>query len=296
MMKRTILIVLTVVFSLVSCQNVLAITPQDLNSLYTDSEYYWPSQCTTSSTGGTTGAAGAGSGVYILGDSITVRAAAAYTSTLQKKGIAVNIDASVSRSLNGAGTTPGFQTSGMTAIANDKAEITSAKTIVIALGTNGGDTNQSIDAAISAVRGDNPTASIYWVDTIGVNAPNFGAAANAATNTAIYSQASTQNFQVISWFRLVDPSGNPQSPSSPEKDPNGFIDTSDNLGVHPTPAGVTGLVNLVVTAITTGTPSSSSQSSSGSCCNTSASTVATTGSGSNLDYAGRPILTQVQLS
>ena len=207
---------------------------------------------------------GANSNVYILGDSITLRAANVYASTFQAKQITTNIDAVVGRSL----TSPGQgSTNGMQAIAQDQAEIKSANAIVVALGTNGGDTTSTITAAIQAIRADNASSPIYWVDTIGVNAPNFDAQTNQATNQAIYTDASTDNYQIISWFKTVDLTGDPLNPTTPEKDPNGYISTVPaDLGVHPTTAGITALVNLVVGTLT-GALSSSGTASS--CCGTS---------------------------
>ncbi len=243
----------------------LAISSQDSSSLYGDSEYYWPNQpkCDVGSSASSSGGSlASGSSIYILGDSITERAQSAYQTTFQQEGIVANVDAEASRSLNGPGQ-DGNKTTGMQAIAQDASQIKLAGAIVIALGTNGGDTNQSIDQAIAAIRADNSTAPIYWVDLISVGrTDNYNQTVIGPGNQAIYSQASSQNYQVISWFKTVDSAGDPQNPTPKETDPNHYIDNSDGLGVHPTQAGITALVNLVSGTVT----GSSTQTASGASC------------------------------
>ncbi len=73
---------------------------------------------------------------YILGDSITVRAKHQLETGF--KSLDPYINASVSRSIKGAGQTDGFKTSGLEAAADDKARIDGAATVVIALGTKPG--------------------------------------------------------------------------------------------------------------------------------------------------------------
>ena len=88
-----------------------------------------------------------GSDIYILGDSITELSESTYVSDFQQKGITAYVDPSSSRSLNVAGT-DGNQLSGMQAIAADQSQIQKAQAIVIALGTNDGDTDSSVDQAL----------------------------------------------------------------------------------------------------------------------------------------------------
>lgn len=204
-----------------------------------------------------------GSNVYILGDSITERAASTYKTVLGQDGFNVSIDAQAGRSLIAKGL-DGNHTNGMQAIAQDKAEITAANIIIIALGTNGGDTPQTIDSAITAIRKDNSKAQIYWIDTIVINRPSYVPVIEQS-NTAIYSQASSQNYSIISWFKKVDPNGTPTQLTGKETDSSGYIDLTDGLNVHPTiPKGVNALVKLVAGSITSG--SSSSSSVGLSCC------------------------------
>ncbi len=240
----------------------------------------------TASPTGTPSALGAGSKVYILGDSISLRTKEEYTAALQAKGISATIDASSSRSIDKPGI-DGNKLSGMAAIAADTSVIQQSNAVVIELGTNGGDTPQAIDKTIAAVRAANPNlgSSIYWVDTFGINGKNFKTAEVKAANQAIYGESKTQNFQVISWFKTIDPTGDAQSPVDPLEDTNSFIDSSDGLGVHPTAAGQTALANIVVGAIVagTGTPDVINVTSAiGNCCPVSVSATSTLNSGGQI--------------
>jgi len=254
----------------------------DLNSVVGQTPFYDPEDTCSSSSGSTSDSTPSdnstltsGSSIYILGDSITELAQPTYVSSFQQKGITANVDASVSRSLGGDGT-DGNKLSGLAAITADAAEIQKSQAIVIALGTNGGDTNQSIVQAINEVKSYNTTAPIYWVDTISVGRTDgYNQSVIGPNNQAIYSQASSENYSVISWFKAVDPNGNPEDPSGAEVDPNHYIDTGpDGYGVHPDPAGVTALVNLVVDTVTGS--SSTATPPSNPCC--SGSTVSLVGS------------------
>ena len=280
-----------------------AFNQNDLNSLITNTPYYDPTDttstgtCSTSTTtsGDTTSSSTLTSGqdIYILGDSITERSSSTYVADFRQKGITAYVDASSGRSLGGGGT-DGNQLSGMAAITADQAQIQKAQAVVIALGTNGGDTDSSVDQAISAL---NTKAAVYWVDTIAVGrTASPGEVAwdqeeVEPNNQAIYSQSAPEKYSVIPWYNTVDPSGNPQSPNGAETDANGYIDNSDGLGVHPSLAGIDALVNLVINSVTGNgfvvTPQSNS------CCSVTA--LPTSSSDSNLDYAGRPMLNSTQL-
>lgn len=283
--------------------DVIPFTSGDTQSIIDQTPFYEPNSastpitCSTSSTPSVTNTPGlkSGSDVYILGDSITERSESAYVSSFQQDGITAYVDASSGRSLNGGGT-DGNQLSGMQAIAADQPEIQKAQAIVIALGTNDGDTNVSIEQAITAL---NTKVPVYWVDTVAVGRTASPGEASwdqqvvEPNNQAIYTTASSQNFSVVSWYKTVDPNGDPQKPNGDETDANGYIDNSDGLGVHPTPAGINALVNLVTGTVTGNTPTAPTSSSNGSCC--TQITLPTSPAASNLDYAGRPILDQGQL-
>jgi len=262
---------------LISPARVFALSQSDFDAIYGDYPYYQDTVDCSAKGGASqvTGGLSNGSNVYILGDSITARASSAYTAGFQQKGVTATIDGSSGRSIAGGGL-DGNKLSGLDAAKQDAPAIKNADAIIVALGTNGGNTTQSVDQLIAAIKTSitKSSVSLYWVDTIGVGGANFNAAANKQANTAIYGEASGQGYKVISWFKAVDPDGDPQNPSTPEKDPNQFIDNSDQLGVHPTQAGISGLVSTVVSNTTANNSTAQSSTSAATCCGTSSSTVA----------------------
>ncbi len=204
--------------------------------------------------------------VFILGDSITVGAQAEYEAAFQEKGATVEIDGSDSRSLTTAGAN-GNGLNGLDAITADSTKIAQASAIVIALGTNGGTTAANIKEAIKDIKAINPTAPIYWIDTISVGrSDDYNSAvigpANRAINKAASSTADpTLHFQVISWFKAVDSDGDPLHPTQAEQDPNSFIVNGDQH-VHPTAAGAKALAALVANTVDV----SSGSGGTASCC------------------------------
>lgn|GEM_PF-872392 len=217
-------------------------------------------QSATGSTASNTG----GGGVFILGDSITVRSSDAYQKALQAKGTPVTIDASSSRSLTSMGT-DGNKLSGFDAITADKDKLASASTIVVALGTNGDSTDRNIDKAMDMIHAASPKAAVYWIDTISVGrSDNYNSTVIGPANKAIYGQASYKYpYKVIPWFNAVDASGDPRNPSKSETDPSHYTDNSDGLGVHPTPSGSSALANLVAETIGVAQPAATSCCASG---------------------------------
>src|SRR5665213_2294817 len=247
------------VLVLLATSQAAAFTPEDFSCANQGGTggtcFYNPDTCTTTSS---TSTAADGGSTYILGDSITAKAADAYTKLFS----AVSIDGSSSRTLSSPGI-DGNKLSGMDAIKQDSSQISSASTIVIALGTNGGDTKSSIDSAIQALKAINSTAPIYWVDTFVLDRPTYNQSVIAKANKAIYDEASSQNYNVISWAKTVDPDINPQYPTGNEKDTNSYIDNSDGLGVHPTASGATALANLVSTTVGNGSAASATPAAGG---------------------------------
>jgi len=262
MIKKILILSATIFFVLLPGRSVFALTAAQQQTLQTDSEYYDatqnPSCGGADSTNLDSSGLTQGSSVYIIGDDVTATAQSAYQAAFQQDGVTANIDAAVGRSL---GSAPSGSTTGEQAITQDAATIKQASAIVIALGTSGGDTPTSIGQAIMAVRADNPAAPIYWIDTIVVGRPGY-AATIQASNQAIYGQATTDGYTVLSWFKVVDPSGNPQQMTGTETDTNNYIDSSNASGVVPDAAGVTALVNLVVAPLVSGNIPSSSLSCS----------------------------------
>ena len=172
----------------------------------------------------------------------------------QKISLLTTVDASVSRSIGGAGTT-GNKLSGLDAVATDKSQITDAGIIIIALGTNGGNSADNVQKLLSAIKVINSTAQIYWVDTTVIGRPDYIGTINTS-NRAIYNVAGP-SLTPISWFKTVTPTGDPQNLTGKEIDTNGYIEQKD-VFVHPTPAGVTALVKTVVDAVSGGAAGSSS--------------------------------------
>lgn len=119
----------------------------------------------TSDTSGSPSTTSIGS-VYMVGDSITVRAKDDLDSAFKSKNISPYINASVNRSITQPGTDAGFQTSGLNAVAGDTDRIKNAGAVVIALGTNQRDSdfNSAIKDMVNKVKGINTNAKIYWVN------------------------------------------------------------------------------------------------------------------------------------
>ncbi len=242
-----------------------------------DCALYDPAACTpstdvtfggdnSSDTTDTTPAASGGS-TYILGDSISEITEGAYKQAFQGKG-PVTVDGSFSRSLNGRGG-DGNQLTGMGAIQHDAVDIKKAANVVIELGTNGGTNASSIADALAAIKKIDPESppAIFWVDVISVDRnDSFNNTITAPANKAIYNNASG-NYQVISWFKAVDPAGDPKAPSAQESDPNDYIRShaEDSLGVHPTEKGQKALAELVAKAVG-GASDQATSSSPVQCC------------------------------
>jgi hypothetical protein len=262
----------------------LALTQKQLDLLNSGSYYYdYGGGCSSNTDSGTSGATNPNSNVFILGDSITERSASQYTSALQAKGFTVNIDASAGRSINGAGGaggdkgTNGNTLSGIDAVNTevDKAQIKASQVIVIALGTNNQNTVTDIDNLMAAIKTNAPaSARYYWIDIIAhgrteSSLTTWNNSVVKPSNMATYSDATKNNYTVLSWFKTVDPNGDPQNPTSNETDVNNYIDTTgDRLGVHPTSAGSTALAKMVTAGITGSTVTTQNSG----CCNSKSTT------------------------
>jgi hypothetical protein len=265
--RRVLLVIAAIVLSCFSIGQSGLVFADGFTSDQLEELSQWTNWVADTCASGSADASSATTGsVYVLGDSITVRAQTAYQDSFQEAHFSTAIDASSSRSLISKGI-DGNRLNGMDAITHDTDNIKSAANIVIALGTNGDDTKQNVDDAIDAVRNINKDAKIFWVDVILVGSAND--AAIAPQNKAIYSEASAKNYQVISWFKAVDPQGDPQHPSKSEDDPKGYIDQSDGIHAHPTPYGSKALAKLVTKAVTGNTPVTAADSGGG-CCNSAA--------------------------
>lgn len=200
----------------------------------------------------------AGSSIYILGDSITVRAEANYNTAFSTKGLHPFIDASVGRSWDGAGQSGAGKTSngnylpGSQALTNDSAAVRAAGGIVIALGSNGGLSGNPIQDVIAKVRTINASAPIWWVNITGTNAWK---SADLASYMGSFNKAlgavDSSKLQLINWETAVAPGSDPTTTpggSAAQADPQGLL--AD--GLHPNQKGVPVLTNLVVSALTGG--------------------------------------------
>lgn len=241
--------------------------------------------------GGTSGA----KNTFILGDSITALSADAYKHAFQAAGAEVTVDGSFDRGVNRPGNpslgTPSNSSTasktGLQTIQADKESIKSANAIVVALGTNAGLSISDVDSVMSALKAINSTAKLYWVDTAikdGDHAVDSGRLGwvNSA-NQAIYSQASKNNYTVISWAKAVNDQADPPTPLPGNlTDPNGYL--QDAYHVHPTPAGIAALTKLVHTSVG---GSESSSSSSSACCSSSGG--GSVGNSQILAFAASPL-------
>ena len=244
----------------------------------------YKANCTAENTTQTTNQKlSSGSSVFILGDSITVRSANSYTSAFKALGITANIDGSSSRSIKGRGI-DGNKLSALDAVATpeDKAFITSASAIIIALGTNGGNSSENMTQLLDSIRTTSSKAPIYWVDTTVIGRPDYIPTIKAS-NEAIYSQATAQNFTTISWYSTVTPNGDPLNPKKEDSDANKFIVQADQF-VHPTASGIAALTNLVVSSVASSGSNSSNQAASG-CCTTVVSNDASLVGNDNVEKA-----------
>lgn len=203
------------------------------------------------------------SSVYILGDSITVGAESNYRQKFTEKGITSTINASVGRSWKGGGalskTADGSFDSGKDAVEADAAKIQSVQGVIIALGSNGGYGSNPIEEIASAIHAKNSSAKIWWVNTAGTSAWPTNLGYLGEFNRRLTEQFQSQNYQIINWFDLVNPGGDPTV--SPTTDTNGSL--SD--GLHPSPQGIASLSDLVTNSVSLGGGSPQPNTGGGGC-------------------------------
>lgn len=204
-----------------------------------------------------------GDKLYILGDSITVRAAQNYSEQFATRNVEAYINGKVSRSWNSAGSTPGLSpqgtnSSGLDAVETDRDFISTANGVVIALGSNGGVGGNPIDDVVAKIREYNASnIPIWWVNTI-VTPGSYDSLGSSLGefNAALSAR---QDITVIDWFKAVDPSGN--SSVTPGQDAGGLLED----GLHPViGAGTSKLAELVVST-TFGSGSGTPTTSGGGC-------------------------------
>jgi murein DD-endopeptidase MepM/ murein hydrolase activator NlpD/lysophospholipase L1-like esterase len=164
--------------------------------LYDRNILYYDIGC---SSGGTTTTTGTVENAYMLGDSITEGAESQLKEEATKENISLHANASVSRSIKGAGITQD-RTSGLQAIEDDKneSEFKDADAIVVSLGTNpennfGGAMNSLIDKIEN-----NSEAQLYWVNIFSEGGQNGYARINKASiNRTIDQVANDRGVSVI---------------------------------------------------------------------------------------------------
>jgi hypothetical protein len=214
----------------------------------------------------------------MVGDSIGARIQSTLAGDVKATGATFNSDTLVSRNLSGTLPAP----DGLNAVSQDSAEIKLADTVVVELGTNSsGFTSANVDSMINKIRGINASAKIYWVDVAVIDSQRLGAGNSSLASTLsnvnkiIYDQATADNYTVISWNKAVFGSAaNPMNIAANAKDTNGYIDSSDGLGVHPTTdKGVPALATLITSGI------GSDSGSTGQNCSCSTGSTTLTGSG-----------------
>lgn len=182
--------------------------------------------------------------VYFVGDSIGTQIEGKLSSALSAKKLKLKSNSLSSRNLSGTPPSP----DGLGAIDRDKEFIKTAKNVVIELGTNsGGFTAAKVGQMVEKIRDLSSDASIYWVDTAGVERQDL-ARALGNVNKTINEQSSQKNFQVISWNKKVfGESANPEK-INPSADDNDYIRHSDQF-VHLTNKGIDAMTDLVASSI-----------------------------------------------
>ncbi len=188
--------------------------------------------------------------IYIMGDSITNIAKSTYL-TKFKNPWKPTVEGLGSRQIDKTPPSP----DGIGQIIQDKEVISKAKTIVIALGTNGtGYSEASVKAdvskAVKEIRKHNPSAPLYWVNVIDTRSDQN----SQKTNRAIKEGLGTEG-EVVNWYK--------------EAEEKADLDSFEG-GVHPTKqSDIKLLVDLVYGAVSKGQDSSVSAADAppaSSCC------------------------------
>ena len=96
--------------------------------------------------------------IYITGDSITEGSATKYKNSLKSIGYDATVIAKHSMKIDW----------GLTQMDSNLDSLKSAGAIIIAFGTNGGTTDESISTTIKKIKELNPSAALFWVDLASV--------------------------------------------------------------------------------------------------------------------------------
>lgn len=158
-----------------------------------------PSAATSPTIAATQGA------VYVVGDSLSVGSQQAGLDTdLTKAGWPATIKGAVGRSITGKG--QGGEPNALDEVDADQALVKSAHVVVVVLGSNPEPDFQGSQATlIQKIKSYNPSAAIYWMNVAGTTL----AQKYSQVNTVIQSQSGPLGYQIIDWFHVMYPSGNP---------------------------------------------------------------------------------------
>ena len=219
--------------------------------------------------------------VYVLGDSITLRAQRLnYEDSLKQAGATdVKIVASAGGNLGSAGN-DGVIKSGFQSIDDDKDYIKNANTFIMAHGTNnlqGGlgvaDEKPVIKEAIDKIKATGSQAKIYWVD-IAITAGSGGSDDVAKNMNKLIHGSTDLGYSVISWAKVVDPDIDPANQTTAVQDKASLLED----GVHPSiPAGVTKYIQTIIDGVKKGGSAATAAPAASTCCGATETAAATGG-------------------
>lgn len=219
-----VLMLSTIGFSLPIKVNA-AYTKNTVESLVKNQPHYIPGvDCLVSTA---VNARAANGKVYMIGDSITEGTASELKLALDPTFNEIVIDGKSSRKLSEGDS----DLDGIGVLSRSAAAFAGANTIVIALGTNGGVTNENIDKTMSIIK--DTGATVYWVN-IGVDNSKRTSPLDADTSNRILQENTAKGYTVIDWAAQVK-----QHPDYIDPDPG------TGLGVHPIGEGKNGFANTV---------------------------------------------------
>lgn len=196
---RISFLIIAIVFALTyAAPTIFAISPGDRDAIYSNTPWYKMGRVVCEQPTGTSPDGQQGGSVYFVGDSLTVgmrgpgRLAEKVTSSgRQVARILANQGDSVSDALNRINNSN-----------EERQAIGSANTVVVALGTNDGESTTAnafaprINQMIAAIKALNDNATIFWM-----NAYKDGdIEAYRGVNSAISNQSRAVGFNIIDWY------------------------------------------------------------------------------------------------
>jgi hypothetical protein len=134
------------------------------------------------------------SAVYMVGDSIALRAKDRLDAAFEAKNLEAYINASTSRSITKPGISGNFKTSGLDAVEGDQERVKNAGIVIVELGTNQRDADfaAAIKDMVNKIKGYNAAAKVYWVNVFSESGVD-----REAANKTIADQASALDYAVI---------------------------------------------------------------------------------------------------